>query len=150
MTRRAARPDDELRAAVADAIGDTVGVHPAHLGVSATDGTVTLSGEVATHPERMLAERTALHTPGVEAVANEVTVRSRGATPSTTRIAREVAAALRDVDGVPPGAVAVAVHHRSVILTGTLAEQPLRAAVEYAVRRVPGVVGIQNLIRTRR
>lgn len=150
MTRTPIHPEDELRAAVADAIGTTAGAHPAHLGVSVIDGTVTLSGEVATYPERMLVERTALRTPGVEAVANDITVRSRGAAPSTTRIACEVADALRHVDGVPPGAVAVAVHHRSVILTGTLAEQSHRAAVEHAVRQVAGVVSTQNLIRTRR
>ncbi|MDT7709600.1 MAG: hypothetical protein QOG20_5207 [Pseudonocardiales bacterium] len=149
MTRTPTYTDDDLRAAVAAAIGDTSGVIPAHVGVSAVDGIVTLTGEVGAYPEGSLVERTALRTPGVVAVANEITVRSRGAASSATRIAREVAAALHHIDGLPPGSVAVAVHHRSVILTGTLATPALRAAVVHVVREVPGVVSVQNLLRTR-
>ena len=54
-------------------------MNASHLGVEVSaPGVVTLTGTVATYPEKVIAERTAKRVPGVRAVANDIEVQPIG------------------------------------------------------------------------
>lgn len=114
------------------------------IGVVADDGVVTLTGYVATYAERIAAERDALRVQGVRAVANDLQVKLR-----TERIdpdiARSAAAALQNNLSIPK-TVKAAVRSGHVILEGTVPWMYQRHSAEYAVRHVPGVRSVLNLI----
>lgn len=114
------------------------------IGVVADDGVVTLTGYVATYAERIAAERDALRVQGVRAVANDLQVKLR-----TERIdpdiARSAAAALQNNLSIPK-TVKAAVRSGHVILEGTVPWMYQKHSAEYAVRHVPGVRSVLNLI----
>src|ERR1700721_2638340 len=79
--------------------------NPDAIGVAATDGAVTLTGQVATYAERLAAARAAERGYGVKAVANELKVKLSGAPRDDSDIARAIAHILEwDVQG-PEGKV---------------------------------------------
>lgn len=148
MTQTLRRSDADLKAAVVAELGWTGGVDSAHVGVAVTDGAVTLSGEVASYPEKLLACKAAQRVLGVTAIAQGITVRSARGPVNDTDLAREAGEALdRAVD--VPGSVKVAVHGNVVTLSGAVDRQFQREAAERAVRYVKGVTGIFNLLTIR-
>jgi osmotically-inducible protein OsmY len=137
------RTDTDLKSAVTQAIAWMPSVNSTHIGVSVTRGVVTLSGEVDSYPERYQAEKAALRVRGVNAVAEEITVRGlAGATDSV--IAREAHEALERAVDVPKDAVKVTVQNHVITLTGDIAWQYQREAAARAVRYLNGVTGIHN------
>lgn len=137
------RTDTDLKNAVADQIAWLPSVNNAHIGVSVTDGVVTLSGEVDSYPERYQAERAALGVRGVHAVAEEITVRSLPGTTDSV-IAKEAHEALERAIDVPKGAVQVTVANHVITLSGNTPWQFQREAAARAVRYLKGVTGIHN------
>jgi osmotically-inducible protein OsmY len=136
MTRAQRRPDAELKAAVVDELQWTPGVDSTYIGVSVTDGAVTLSGEVESYPEKSLAEKAVQRVRGVTAIAEEITVRDTWGAADTD-IAREAGEALqRSVD--VPDTVRATVHGRVVTLSGVVEWQYQRAAAARAVRHLKG------------
>jgi len=65
--------------------------NPDAIGVAVTDGAVTLTGHVATYPERLAAARAAERVYGLKAVANDLRVKLSGAPRDDTDIARAIA-----------------------------------------------------------
>jgi osmotically-inducible protein OsmY len=114
------------------------------IGVVADDGVVTLTGYVTNYPERIAAERAALRVQGVRAVANDLQVKL-----STEHIdpdiARSAAAALQNHLSIPKS-VKAAVRSGHVTLEGTVPWMYQKHSAEYAVRHVPGVRSVLNLI----
>jgi osmotically-inducible protein OsmY len=114
------------------------------IGVVADDGVVTLTGYVTTYAERIAAERAALRVQGVRAVANDLQVKL-----DTERIdpdiAKSAAAALQNHLSIPKS-VKAAVRSGHVILEGTVPWMYQKNSAEYAVRHVPGVRSVLNLI----
>lgn len=67
--------DSRLQSRVEDALGWEPSVDAAHIGVTAQDGVVTLSGFVGSLAEKVAAEQAARRVKGVRAIAEEIEVR---------------------------------------------------------------------------
>ncbi|MBN9510006.1 MAG: BON domain-containing protein [Alphaproteobacteria bacterium] len=140
--------DQSLRAAVVAELEWEPSVDAAHIGVSAKNGVVTLSGFVDSYPAKAAAERAARRVRGVRAIAEEIEVRL----PNDQKHADDEIAgrALQifawDVE-VPHERIRVKVEHGMVTLEGSVAYQFQRAAAEADIRRLGGVRGVVNLIR---
>ena len=115
------------------------------IGVSVIDGVVTLTGEVSTYAEKLKAERAVERVAGVRGVVNELKVQLAGEY-SDTDIAKAAVAALRSDVTVPADRVKVKVDKGWVKLTGDVYGDFQRRAAERAVRNLPGVRGVSNLI----
>jgi osmotically-inducible protein OsmY len=115
------------------------------IGVAVEDGIVTLTGEVSTFAEKWNAERAVERVEGVRAIVNKIEVRIVG-DYSDADIAREAADALRWNLMVPPGKVIPKVENGYITLTGEVNYDFQRRAAEKAVRYIPGVKGVINLI----
>ena len=103
------KTDSELQRDVLDELKWEPSVDAAHIGVSAKDGVVTLSGHVSSYAEKFAAERAAKRVQGVLAVANELEVKL---STGSRRTDEDIAAA------VIPGRLSVT-HPGSPILTVT-------------------------------
>ncbi len=117
------------------------------IGVAVKHGVVTLSGHVVSYSERWCAEDAAGKVEGIKGIANEIEVRlSADDTPSDTQIAEECVEALRRHVAVPPEAIKVIVRDGWVALEGRVDAMFRKQAAESAVRFLPGVRGLNNLI----
>jgi osmotically-inducible protein OsmY len=137
--------DDHLRNAVIAELHWEPGVTAAHIGVTANDGVVTLSGHVDDLVEKHTAEAAARRVKGVKAVAGEIEVRLR---PETHRTDDEIAAAAVerlawDVS-VPSDSVQVTVENGWITLTGEVDWHFQKMAAEQDLQRLFGVVGVTN------
>lgn len=124
-------------------------VDTAHIGVSARDGVVTLSGLVQSWVERWEAERAALRVAGVQAVVDDIAVDL----PAThvradLDLARSALQALAN-DVSVPGSIKVTVKDGVLTLRGEVDWHPQRWAAEDCVRALTGVRGVINLIDIR-
>jgi osmotically-inducible protein OsmY len=114
------------------------------IGVTARDGSVTLTGFIDTYAAKLAAERAAKRVYGVRAVANDIEVRLKlGRTDAD--IAADVAMALRIHSSIPE-AVQAAVHHGHVTLTGTAAWLYQKQLAEKSAAHIRGVRHVVNLI----
>jgi osmotically-inducible protein OsmY/uncharacterized protein (DUF2267 family) len=117
--------------------------------VSVHDGAVTLSGQIPSYAEKMVADEAAGRVAGVRAVANELTVR----VPDEQRrddpdLAEAAAHALRWHAAVPDS-VRVSVKGGWITLEGDVTWHHERLAAERVVGMLIGVSGITNHIRVR-
>ena len=142
--------DTELQRDVLNELKWEPSVDAAHIGVSAKDGIVTLSGHVPSYAEKYAAERAAKRVYGVRAVANELDVKIPG---STQRTDADIAAAARQAlewdAAIPRDAVKVTAGKGWVTLEGEVEWQYQKEDAERVVRRLTGVRGVTNLIRVR-
>jgi osmotically-inducible protein OsmY len=122
-------------------------VTAAHIGVTAKDGVVTLSGHVPSYSERYAAERAAKRVYGVKAVVNELEVRLLGGSARTDEdIAQSAVNALKHNVAVPDDKIKVTVSNGWVKLEGEVDWEFQRKAAERSVRDLPGALGVSNLI----
>lgn len=84
--RKESITDSELQRDVLDELKWDPSVNAAHIGVSAKNGVVTLSGYVPSYWEKYAAEKAAKRVYGVMAVANELEVKLPAAANAPTRI----------------------------------------------------------------
>lgn len=116
------------------------------IGVTATDGSVTLSGDVKTYAEKAAAVRAAERVRGVRAVADEIEVKlSRPHQRDDTEIAEAVSRTLR-WNSLIPKSVEAQVRQGHVVLTGEVEWSYERDAAYRAVRDLVGISGISNEI----
>jgi osmotically-inducible protein OsmY len=115
------------------------------IGVAVHEGAVTLAGHVKTYAEKLAAEKAAKRVQGVIAVANELEVHASYSKRDDSDVADEVARALRSSVSVP-AAVQGVVTNAWVKLTGEVDWDYQRRAAFNAVRMLPGVRGVSNLI----
>jgi osmotically-inducible protein OsmY len=118
-----------------------------HIGVTAEDGVVTLSGHVASFVERHAAEAAARRVNGVKAIVEGIEVRlafdgGRGdediAAAAIERLAWDAS--------VPAESVKVSVEKGWITLTGAVEWFFQKESAELAVRSLMGVVGLTNQI----
>lgn len=118
-----------------------------HIGVTAVDGVVTLTGHVENYAAKSAAETAARRVRGVRAVAEELEVRLP--TESVRDDADIAAAALNRLDwdvSVPEGVVGVRVEGGWVTLTGAVDWRYQKDAAERGIRPLYGVSGVSNHI----
>jgi osmotically-inducible protein OsmY len=118
-----------------------------HIGVTARDGVVTLSGHVESYWQKLAAETAAGRVKGVKAIAEEIEVRmplhikrsdDEIAAAAVNRIAWDVS--------VPSDAVKIKVEKGFVTLTGTVDQHYQKDAAAWSIQSLMGVTGIANQI----
>ncbi len=142
--------DSSLRQAVIDELNFEPSVEAAHIGVSAENAVVTLTGHVSSYAEKIAAERAAQRVRGVHAIAQEITVRyPEDKKTSDDEIAQRAVQIIAWHAAIPAGAVKVTVQQGWVTLTGTVDWQYQRGYAEAAVRKLSGVIGVADNIELR-
>lgn len=120
------------------------------IGVSVSDGIVTLNGIVKSFPEKWTAEQATLRIAGVRAVANEIDVKLiLGAERSDADIARSALNALAWNIHVPKDRIKVKVAQGWVTLEGIVEWRYQRDIAQIVVHHMTGVKGVTNLIGVR-
>ena len=140
------KPNNILKLDVKDGLDWDFRIDDTRVLVEAKDGRVTLSGTVPTYYESILAEEDAWNVGGVTAVDNELLVGVVGEAIADVDIAAACITALDADKFVPKGAVSPSVTDGWVTLTGQVRHHYQRQAAEHAVRRVKGVLGINDRI----
>jgi osmotically-inducible protein OsmY len=141
-------PDSILQDEVIAELRWDSSTNAANIGVSAHDGAVTLSGHVASYPQRIAADKAARRIRGVVTVANELDVHLPASWQrDDTDIAESLARALSESTLIDPGSVKATVTHAWVQLEGTVTWAYQRTTAERIARHVVGVLGITNAIK---
>ncbi len=141
------KTDSQLKRDVEDELRWEPSVTEAHIGVTAKDGVVTLTGHVPMYAEKWAAERAAKRVHGVKAVADELEVKlSTKGKRTDEDIATACVTALQSHYAVPDDKVKVLVASGWVTLDGEVAWQFQRDAAHDAVRHLVGVKGVTNSV----
>jgi osmotically-inducible protein OsmY len=139
--------DSDLQLAVLAELNWEPSIVAAHIGVTAQEGVVTLSGHVDSFMQKHAAEDATRRVKGVRAVAEELEVRlafdhQRGdddiAAAAIDRLSWDVS--------IPRGAITLDVEKGWVTLKGKVDWHFQRDAAEKAIRPLAGVVGISNQV----
>jgi osmotically-inducible protein OsmY len=138
--------DNSLQQAVLDELKWEPSVNAAHIGVTAKDGVVTLSGDVSSYTEKLAAARAARRVIGVKGVAEDIKVHYSFSKVDDTDIAQKALQTLSWDIEVPDERVKVEVEDGWVTLTGTVNWNYQRNAAEADVRKLKGVLGVINNI----
>ena len=139
--------DHKLQKAVLAQLHWEPSVEAGHIGVTAHEGIVTLTGHVESFAEKHAAEAATRLVKGVKGVAEEIEVRLAFDYRRDDDLiaAAAVDRLLWDVS-VPRDAVKVTVEKAWVSLTGEVSWHYQKDAAEQDVRRLFGVVGVSNQI----
>ncbi len=144
------RTDQDIQSSVLDELDWEPRVQPHEIGVTVTEGVVTLTGRVDSYAKKWAAERAAHRVAQVRAVANDVAVRLvTGAERTDPEIAAAVEHALEWHAFVPVEELDVTVSQGWVTLHGEVEWEYQRRAAEEAVGRLTGVRGVSNGIIVR-
>jgi osmotically-inducible protein OsmY len=140
--------DKQLQQSVTDELAWDPSITSAHIGITAKDGVVTLSGHVPTYREKRSAEAAASRVKGVKAVAEEIKVQLLGGDPwSDDKIAERALQNLASDGSVPKDQIKLVVENGWVTLSGEVDWNYQKSAAEYDVHRLLSVVGITNEIK---
>jgi osmotically-inducible protein OsmY len=122
-------------------------VDHSHVGVTAKDGVVTLSGFVPSYAEKIAAEKAARRVIGVKAIAEEIEVRF-ASDPKTSdgEIAQRILDLFTWDTTLPSDKLQVKVEKGWVTLTGETEWQYQRSDAHKLAGRISGVKGVMNLI----
>ncbi|SCG39477.1 BON domain-containing protein [Micromonospora halophytica] len=144
------RTDQDIQTDVLDELTWDPRVSPTEVGVTVTEGVVTLTGWVDSYAAKWAAERAAHRVARVRAVANDLTVRIG---PSAERTDPEIASAAERALAwdafVPVENLEVTVAGGWVTLRGTVEWEYQRRAAERVVGRLTGVRGVSNGVSVR-
>lgn len=139
--------DELLQRHVLEELDWEPSIDASKIGVTVTDGIVTLTGHVPIYVERSIAEGVAKRIHGVRRLLNEIVVDQP---TSHRRSDDELAAAAKHAIAwhahVPPHRVKATVNDGDLILEGTVDWQFQRAAAHHAVHDLHGVRSIENRI----
>jgi osmotically-inducible protein OsmY len=142
------KSDNELRREVERELEWEPSVDERRIGVAVLDGIVTLAGEVGSYSEKWRAERAVERVEGVRGIVNNLVVK-----PVTERsdvdLAKAAVDALKWNVMVPTDDVKVKVDDGHITLTGQVQWDYQRRAAERAIRDLPGVKGIVNVIEVK-
>ena len=139
--------DAALRDSVVAELAWEPSVTAAHIGVTARDGVITLSGQVQRFAEKQAAQSASLRVKGVKAVADEIEVKLPFDTVrSDDDIARAAVDRLSWDSTLPKDAIKVSVQDGWITLTGEVGWRFEHDAAAQDVRRLWGVVGVSNQI----
>jgi osmotically-inducible protein OsmY len=123
-------------------------VNASAIGVTASGGTVTLTGFIDSYAGKLAAERAAKRARGVRAVANDIDVRLK-LERTDADLAADVTRALELTANIPSG-VQATVRNGHVTLTGKVDWLFQKDSAEKAVRHIRGVRSIVDYISVAR
>ncbi|MEX0630088.1 MAG: BON domain-containing protein [Chloroflexota bacterium] len=139
--------DKQIQQAVIDELDWEPSVDAGHIGVTASDGVVTLSGHVPTYWEKRAAERAARRVKGVKAIVEEIEVRLRGENRGADdTIAERALQRLASDAAVPKDRITLKVEDGWVTLSGEVDWHFQKTAAEHDVHNITGVRGLTNQI----
>jgi osmotically-inducible protein OsmY len=113
--------------------------------VAAKDGVVTLSGFASSFMEKDAAEKAAKRVYGVRAVANDIQIKL-SSTRTDPEVARDAVHELESHVLLPADKIKVTVRNGWVTLDGEVDWQYQRNLAESSVKKLKGVIGINNNI----
>ncbi|CAN5425494.1 hypothetical protein BH10PSE17_BH10PSE17_14270 [soil metagenome] len=141
--------DERLRRLVLIAVSLHVQPDDSQIGVVAAGGVVTLSGMVADQARLIAIEAAVRRVPGVRAVVQNIALRLPGAANADDeRIARSVLRLIDQACSAQSHGIAVEVRSGWVSLTGRAPWKHHPRNLDMAVRGLPGVQGLSNLLET--
>ena len=144
------KTDHQLKQDVENELKWEPSVNEAHIGVSATNGIITLSGHIPTYGERYGAEKAAKRVAGVTAVANELDVKlGLAGKRNDSDIATACVAALKAHASVPDDKLKIVASNGWVTMEGLVDWKYQKTAAENAVRYLLGVRGISDNIKVK-
>jgi osmotically-inducible protein OsmY len=138
------KPNNLLKLDVEDEFAWDPQLDTTRIVVAADDGKVTLTGSVPTLYQVARASDDATVVGGVKAIDNQLLVGPLGGAITDAEIAVASTAALDADSFVPAGSVTVGVNDGWVTLGGQVRHHYQRQAAEHAVRKVDGVLGIDD------
>ena len=139
--------DKELQRDVLEELQWEPSVDAAAIGVTVSDGIVTLTGHAPSYTEKVSAEEVAQHVQGARAVVNDIEVRLRGTGEHTDAdISRAAVATLKWKTLVPDERIKITVSEGWVTLDGDVDWQYQKESAQEAVRHLLGVKGVYNQI----
>ncbi len=138
--------DKDLQQNVMDELSWEPSVNAAHIGVTASDGVVTLTGRVSSYAEKDAAESAAGRVYGVKAVADELTVTYPSDQQDDDASIAKRALQVLSWDTMVPNTVKVRVENGWLTLSGETGWNYQRDAAEFDVQKLNGVVGVSNEI----
>ncbi|HEX3627012.1 MAG TPA: BON domain-containing protein [Verrucomicrobiae bacterium] len=141
------KTDKKLKDALVAQLNFWLGRSAERIEVTVKDGTVTLRGSVPYYEEKINGEEMVRRTGGVKAVLNDLVVELPETRKRTdAEITTSAANAIGWITTVPPNSIEIAARAGQLTLEGTVKNDSQKYAVEYAVRHLPGITGITNLI----
>jgi osmotically-inducible protein OsmY len=140
------KPDMELQRDVLDEIAWEPSAAVPEIGVTVSDGIVTLTGSVDNLPAKWAAENAALRVSGVRAVVNDIEVKLSTGNHRSDRDLALAACTVLEWNVVLPKNLQVAVDAGRVTITGKVQWQFQKDAAEETVKRLIGVKGVINNI----
>ena len=142
------RTDEDIRRDVEAELVWEPDLDSTDISVKVEDGIVTLTGFVRSYTEKYDAERVAKRVLGVKAVVNDLVVKLASGTERLDReIAEDALDALKRDLPISSQGIQVVVRDGWITLEGQVQWDFQRRMAESAVRRVPGVKGVINLIK---
>jgi osmotically-inducible protein OsmY len=139
------KPNDILEFDIRDTLDWDPTVEDLRIEVKADHGHVTLTGSVPSYYDKVRAAEDALSVGGVRTLDNEILVGPAGEAINDVQLEQACRNALDNDRMVPKGAVTPTVSGGYVQLRGHVRNHFQREAAEFAVGRVDGVLGIENL-----
>jgi osmotically-inducible protein OsmY len=141
------KTDMQLKQDVIDALEWEPSVNAAHIGVSVSDGVVTLTGHVPSYAEKYAAEKGTKRVYGIKALADELDVKLPSSSKRTDGdIAASCVKALKDNYDVPDDKIKILVDSGWVTLEGEVEWQYQKDAARRAIRYLTGVTGVTPII----
>jgi len=142
------KTDRELEHDVMNELQWEPSVHEKGIGVTVSNGVVTLRGCVPTYADKWAAEQAAERLRGVRGVAQELEVRLPGEfEQSDAALACSAANVLDWNSHLPKDTVKVSVEKGVLTLVGAVHYEYQRETAQRAVRNLSGVRAVTNLIR---
>lgn len=139
--------DEMLKQSVLDELAWVPNFNEAHVGVTARDGVVTLTGHVASFAEKFEAERAVGRVAGVKAIAQELEIRYfENSGHGDEQIAKQAADVLAWDLLVPKNQVKVKIDKGWATLIGEVDWFYQKNSAESDLRKLYGVLGITNQI----
>jgi osmotically-inducible protein OsmY len=141
------KSDYQLQRDVIDALRWDDDVGRVEIAVAADNGVVTLAGQVDAFSKKGAAIKAAQRVAGVRVIAEEIRVHPPSIAERTSLdLAHTLLHALEWRAAVPLDRLSVTVNSGWVWLEGTFEHETQREEAEAAVRRIPEVRGVTNLI----
>ena len=141
------RTDLELQKDVIEELKWESSIKPSDIGVSVTNGVVTLTGYVDSFTKKKAAEKAALRVAGVNAVAEDIVVRLGASDKKNdSDVAQAILTAIRWNNIINEDKIKVKVESGWVTLEGEVDWSFEKNAIEHSIENLVGVRGISNLI----
>lgn len=139
--------DKQLQQAVIDELDWEPSIDASQIGVTASNGVVTLSGHVPTYWEKRAADRAAERVKGVKAIAEEIEVQLRSEDRwADETIADRALQSLASDAAVPKDCITLMVEDGWVTLNGEVGWHYQKKAADHDAHNVAGVRGLTNKI----